>query len=397
MRGGGAANQLASATIGIELTNLDRHVPRGGQFKYLMDLARGLSSLAPSSTRFVFIGSLPHPPEEIGDLFRDRPATWKYIQLDRWDFKGSRYLQHLRFLRVALREKLSLLHCPHAFVPAWVPCPVILTVHDLIFEILEEYRPVLSDRYYRMNRWINIHRTDRYISISDSTTRDMMRLWNSDPSRISTIHHGHHPWPKTDTCPEALSWLGDNPEQTILSTFNLEPRKNLHVMLDSFALLTERYPKLKLILFGSAESTPERERQYEEHVARLGIGNRVLRTGFLSERSLATLYSKTAMFVFPSVYEGFGYPVLEAMSAGACVVCGRVSSLPEIVEDAGLIVERCDPESFATAIETLLKDPERRTRLGKAGVARAAMFSVEKMVKATLGLYEETVARRIVP
>jgi glycosyltransferase involved in cell wall biosynthesis len=380
-RKGQALNQLATATIGFEFTSLDRHRPRGGQFKYVMDLVRGASIRAPSSTRFVFIGSLPQPPEEIADLFRDRPRTWKYLQMAPWNFRGGRYLQHIRFSILALRENLSLLHCPHAFVPAWVPCPVILTVHDLIFEIFDEYRPVLKDRFYKLNRWLNIHRTDRYISISDSTTQDMVRLWNSDPARINTIHHGHHPWPKTDPCPEAFQWLGDNPEQTILSTFNLEPRKNLHAMLEAFALLAPRYPKLKLILFGSAECTPERERRYKEHVAHLGIGERVVRTGFVSERTLATLYSRVSMFVFPSIYEGFGYPALEAMSAGACVVCGRLSSLPEIVGDAGLLVE------------ILLNNPERRRRLGEAGTARAASFSVEKMVLKTLNFYETTLSQ----
>jgi len=385
-----AYRRLASATVGIEFTGLDRPRPKGGQYKYVMDLVRGFSTSAPSSTRFVFIGSLPEPPEEIANLFRDRPKTWRYRQIAPWNFRGSLYLHHPRFLGLALREGLTLLHCPHAFVPAWVPCPVVLTVHDLIFEVLEEYRPILRDRHYRLIRWANRRRTSRYISISQSTTREMVRLWNSDASRITTIHHGHHPWPSTDPCPDALRWIGDDADNTILSTFNLEPRKNLEALLDAIAVLASKNPRLKLVLFGNAASNREREQRFDEHVARLGIGDRILRTGFVSERSLATLYAHTAMFVFPSLYEGFGYPVLEAMSAGACVVCGRLSSITEIVEGAGLLVDQCDPGSLGTAIETLLNDPGRRRQLGEAGKARAATFTVQRMVSETLAVYEAT-------
>ena len=383
-----AYRRLASATVGIEFTTLDRHRPKGGQHKYILDLVRGFSTSAPPSTRFVFIGSLPEPPEEISNLFRDRPETWRYRQIDPWNFRGSLYFHHPRFLRLALREGLTLLHCPHAFVPAWVPCPVILTVHDLIFEVLEEYSPILRDRHYRLNRWTNRYRTSRYISISQSTTRDMVRLWNSDTSRITTIHHGHHPWPSTDPCPDALRWIGDDADTTILSTFNLEPRKNLPALLEAVAILAPKNPRLKLVLFGNAACNRERELRFNEHVERLGIGDRILRTGFVNERSLGTLYSNTAMFVFPSLYEGFGYPVLEAMSAGACVVCGRLSSMTEIAEGAGLLVDQCDPGSLATAIETLLNDPGRRRQLGEAGKARAATFTLERMVSETLAVYE---------
>ncbi len=164
-------------------------------------------------------------------------------------------------------------------------------------------------------------------------------------------------------------------------------------MLEAFAHLAQRHPKLKLILFGSAGVNPEREKRYNAQVRQLGIADRVVRTGFVSEQTLATLYSKSAMFVFPSIYEGFGYPVLEAMSAGACVICGRVSSMTEIAEGAGVLVDQCEPGDLSRAIEKLLCNPEQRQRLGTAAEVKAVTFSIEQMVEKTLAVYESTLAR----
>ena len=141
-------------------------------------------------------------------------------------------------------------------------------------------------------------------------------------------------------------------------------------------------------MYGRAAVSPERERAFDSLIEQLGIGASVMRTGYVAEEQLRWLYRRAEVFVFPSLYEGFGYPVLEAMAAGTCVVARQASSMAEVVGGAGVLVETADPLQMTSAIARLFADPAERRRIQKAAAQRAQEFSVGRMAAQTWRTYE---------
>jgi glycosyltransferase involved in cell wall biosynthesis len=174
----------------------------------------------------------------------------------------------------------------------------------------------------------------------------------------------------------------------LVAPYNLEPRKNLDALLAAVARLKEQTPGLMLALYGRAAVDDEREARFRARVSELRLDGAVSLTGFLEDPELAGLMERAEVFVFPSLYEGFGLPVLEAMTRGACVVARGESAMAEVVGDAGVLVETADPEQLAGALGALLRDPARRGRLGARARARAADWTTERMARETLACYE---------
>ena len=179
----------------------------------------------------------------------------------------------------------------------------------------------------------------------------------------------------------------------LLSPYNLEPRKNLAALLQATALLSSRYHDLKLVLFGRAAVTAEREDKFNHQARELGLAEKIIRCGVLADEELAELYRRATVFVFPSLYEGFGLPLLEAMSAGACVVARQASAMAEVVGAAGVLVETAEPEALAAAIAKLLDNEELRADLGRCARERARAFSIERMATLTFQSYLTALSR----
>ena len=153
-------------------------------------------------------------------------------------------------------------------------------------------------------------------------------------------------------------------------------------------------PNVRLVLYGRAAVTPEREAEFRDRVREAGLDAAVSLTGFVSDEDLAWLYRAATLFVFPTLYEGFGIPVLEAMAAGACVVARNQSAMAEVLGDAGVQVETRDPRALAAAIIALLADTERRAVLGRAARERAGRFTQEAMSRGTVAAYMRALERR---
>jgi glycosyltransferase involved in cell wall biosynthesis len=173
----------------------------------------------------------------------------------------------------------------------------------------------------------------------------------------------------------------------LVSPYNLEPRKNLSGLIAAVVKLRERYPALKLLLFGRAGVTPEREAEFQRVVRDLNLDDVIEKTGFIGDDDLQRVYRTGDVFVFPSFYEGFGLPVLEAMASGACVVARGASAMAEVVGEAGVLVETKNADVLAAAIAALLEDPRRRRQLGEAAQRRAQAFTVQRMAKLTYESY----------
>jgi glycosyltransferase involved in cell wall biosynthesis len=377
-------------TVALDFSTLDHLSPVAGQYRYAVSLINGLAALA-SDMNFVLLGSRAAPVDEVKAVFTEKQSRWRYIQVQHAAGRGSYWRDQIRYARLLRRQRIGLFHCLHGHVALLAPCPVVITQYDLTTEIFAEYAENRVSRPYRINRWAVRNRARRTICISETTAADMRNLWHMRPDRLDVIYLGNHLALRGE-CAEG-NGDGHAPQReaesaTLLSAYNLEPRKNLAALLEATAQLKPRYRKIRLVLFGRAAITPERERIFERKVAELGIDAEVKRIGIVDDAELAQQYRSAHVFVLPTLYEGFGFPVLEAMACGACVVARNASAMAEILGDAGLLVETRDVGVLAQAIADLLEDPARRRSLSDRAVRRAATFTVERMARLTYRCYQ---------
>jgi len=378
-------------TIALDFSTLDTLSPGSGQYRYVIDLVRGLAD-AGSGYTFALIGSRPEILPGLADLVR-RPE-WRYVHWPRAGGWASEYRNHVGLARLLRRERVDLLHALHGFVPVIAPCAVVATVYDLMYELFPDYALAVRSRPYRIQRWGLQHRARRLIAISHTTAEDAVRLWGIPPGRIDVVPLGCALADATGPARAAgaagaLAPFGvPDGTPTLGAPMNLEPRKNLTALLRAVARLREAVPELRLLLHGRAAITPPRQREFDRIVAELDLERAVIQTGVLDDTTLGALYGGVTAYVFPSLYEGFGLPLLEAMARGACVVARGASAMAELVGDAGVLVAEPDAEGFAAAILPLLSDPDRCRRLGARAIERAARYTVTRMVTGTLASYD---------
>ena len=371
--------------------------PGYGLYRYVVDLVRGLSRTAPDA-RFLLIGSHDRPVPELAPLVADGSGMWRYQRFVPSVGRGAVFRDQLPYGRLLFRERVSLFHSPYLFVPLLAPCPTVVTVHDLTWEIFPEHERAARSMAWRLHRRAARHHAARLIAISAATAADMQRRWHVNPKKVAVVPHG------TDfgTAVAASTRQPDAPLPRALATdgpviatpYNLEPHKNLGTLLQAVAQLRQSYPEIRLVAFGRAGCIGEREALLEQQLHTLGIENLVIRTGLLSDADLAWLYRRADVVAFPSLYEGFGLPALEAMAMGGCVVARNASATKEVVGDAGVLVETGDASALAAAIGGLLGDPARRKALAARAVERARPFTIERMARATWNVYREILDAR---
>jgi glycosyltransferase involved in cell wall biosynthesis len=384
---------MHSGLIALDFSTLDHLSLGNGQYRYAVSLINGLATLNPAAD-FLLLGSHAEPVAGVKELFANGQNRWRYFQLRHAKGRGAFWRDQMHYAWFLRRERVGLFHSLHGYVPMLALCPVVITQYDLMFELFTEYASARASRSYRINKWAVRHRVRRAICISATTAVDLQNLWHLKPDRLDVIYLGNH-LTQFDESGDAgsgntLARRTEADSPMLLSPYNLEPRKNLAVLLEATAKLKARYPKIKLILFGRAAITAGGERMFEQRVAELGIAETVERTGFVADAELSRLYRSADVFVFPSLYEGFGLPVLEAMACGACVVARDASAMAEVVGDAGVLVETREAGALAQGITELLDDPARRSDLGERARQRAATFTVERMAELTYRTYQRT-------
>ena len=270
----------------------------------------------------------------------------------------------------------------------------VVTIHDLHYRVVPEAHFGVRGLGMRVLVPLAAHRSHRIIAISQSTAADIRRYLRVPPSRVDVIPEGVGASPAGDPEPEAAlrerHGLGDR--AVALSVSAKRPHKNLMALLEAVAVMpAQRRPVL--VIPGYA--TPH-EQQLRAHAQALGIGDDVRFLGWVSGAELEGLYALASVFVFPSLYEGFGLPVLEAMRRGVPVACSNRSSLPEVAGDAALLFDPEDPRAITAAIERLLRDPAEAQRLRSAGREQAARFTWAATARATVASYERALGRRTV-
>jgi glycosyltransferase involved in cell wall biosynthesis len=280
----------------------------------------------------------------------------------------------------------DLLHGLAFVAPLVAPCPTVVTVYDLSFmRTPERFRP--GNRWYleTFTRW-SCRRARRVIAISENTKRDVMELLHIPGERVDVVYPGvdarFRPLPPEQVA--AFRAAKGLPERFVLYLGTIEPRKNLTVLLEAYAALRRGGRTSQLVLAGG------KGWMFEEVFARieaLALRDDVILPGYVPDEELPLWYNAAEVFVYPSLYEGFGIPPLEALACGKPAVVSNVSALPEAVGDAGLLVRPGDAAELADALQRLLGDAALRAELGARGRAHAARFSWERAAAETVAVY----------
>jgi glycosyltransferase involved in cell wall biosynthesis len=289
---------------------------------------------------------------------------------------------------------IDLFHFPAFIAALGIDIPTVITVHDLCFALFPEAFSALRGRYYRFIIPRSVRRCDAVIADSESTRKDIVEHLPVDSSRVGVIHLGVDPARFYHVGQEEeraqLRRLHDLPEDFILYVGVLEPRKNLPRLLRAFSqgVVSKGLPQNLVIAGRKGWKYGDIFRE----VGALGLEGKVLFPGYIEPARLATLYSMARALAYPSLYEGFGLPCLEAMSCGTPVVTSDRSSLPELVDDCGLIVDPTSVDSIADALHDICSDDDRVRQLSARGIDRARHFSWLTTARKTVEIYERTMA-----
>jgi glycosyltransferase involved in cell wall biosynthesis len=362
--------------IGINALFLER--PETGSGQYTRHLLEALAKVDPTNEYLLFSPG-PTPP------ISNRAKLW---------------FEQVSFPRAC--RHLDLAHVPYFASPLFPTVPTVVTVHDLIPLILPAYRGSPLVRLYTRLVAAAARRAEAIITVSQASERDIVRYLQIPPERIHVTYEaaGEAFQPVEDeACPEpsrraqlaAIRQKYALPERYLLYLGGFDQRKNLSTLLRAFALLVSKQ-QARLVIAGRLPGRdgplfPDPRRQ----VGELGLEERVIFTGWVPEEDKPALLSGATAFVFPSLYEGFGLPALEAMACGTPVIASSRSSLPEVVGEGGILVEPTDVEALVEAMRVLLADDVLRAELRQRALAQAARFSWKQTALETLAVYRKAV------
>ncbi|MEF3275301.1 MAG: glycosyltransferase family 4 protein [Chloroflexus sp.] len=346
---------------------------RTGTERYSYELIAALDRIAPAHIIFrLYIngGRERLPPLSERALVRDirRPRLWTHLGLG----------------PASWWARPQVLFVPAHVVPLLHP-PAAVTIHDVGYRIFPETHTARRRIELELTTRWSIYAARRVLAISHATKRDLVQWYGVDPDRITVTHPGLSAGFGIPTDPalilETCARYGLSQRPYLLYIGTVQPRKNLVRVIEALALVVAAGYDLDLAIVGQRGWLSE---PIERRASELGLAQRVHFTGYAPDADLPALLAGALAFVFPSLYEGFGIPVVEAMACGAPVITSTTSSLPEVAGDAALLVDPRDTHAIAAAIMRLSDDPDLRAVLRARGLARARQFTWEACAQRTL-------------
>jgi glycosyltransferase involved in cell wall biosynthesis len=289
------------------------------------------------------------------------------------------------------RERADLFHAPHYVLPALAPCRSVVTIHDCIHLRFPQYLPSrLGHTYARMALWVATHRSARVLTVSEASKRDILEFFDVPESKITVIYNAIDERFSEEPAADEVLRVKERYQLNdpfILYAGNIKPHKNLVRLIEAFSQIRQGpFQELKLLIIGDQISKLPALRRA---VHQLKLHKHVRFLGYIPDETLAVLYRSAEVFVFPSLYEGFGLPPLEAMASGTPVVTSNVSSLPEVAGDAAVLVDPYDVDSIVEGLRRVLSDPALAAELRRKGLERAREFSWERSVAKTRQVYQQ--------
>ena len=375
--------------IGIDYTAAVRQ--GAGIGRYTRSLIRALADLDAESRYTLFVAGGWGEGDGLGDW----PANFRVRSVpvsDRW--------LHILWQRLRLpvpiqvaTGPLDVFHSPDFVLPPVGRTPAVLTVHDLSFLRVPQHFVTGFREYLESAVGRAVNRARHILADSESTKRDLSELLEVDPERVTVVYPGveaHFKQVKDETVLEGVRRRYELPEHFVLGLGTLQPRKNFEGLVDAFARLLgsgNEVPGIEdlcLVIIGGQGWMSD---EILARVDSAGLRERVHFPGFADDEDLPAIYTLAEVFAFPTWYEGFGIPVIEAMACGTPVVAADNSSLPEAVGGAGLMVEAADTDGLADALARLLADKALRTRLVGAGFEQAKRFRWDDSARSLLSVY----------
>lgn len=372
--------------IGIDARTLSGRYT--GDRTYWRGLIEGLAAIDRENEYFLYRrapveGELP----EVGPNF-----TWREIPTPSRDA----FWMQIAFPRAVKADRIDVAHTQYNTPLFGMPCPIVTTVHDVHWMEHPEHFPARD--LANMKRFLpgSLRRACRVIAVSESTRRDLLRHYklHLTPEKVAVTplaagrHFAPPPGGQESAREAANTKYGLQGRPYVLSVGVLQPRKNLRLLLDAFALAVlgpAAIPHALVIVGKRGWGNDELDRRLEALPPQ--VRERVVLAGYVSDDDLPGLYGGADALCYPSVYEGFGLPPLEAMACGTPVIASNSSSLPEVVGDAGILLSASNSEPWARALEKVGVDPMTRERWSRRGLERASEFRWEQTAKTTLAIY----------
>ncbi len=366
--------------IGIDARLI--HYSQAGITQYTTHLVKALAKID-SEDQFFLLQSRKEPDPLVNHPNFRRKGLWT---------PSHHRLEHYILGLEVLGMQLDVLHSPDFIPPKrWFGSDFrsVITVHDLAFLLYPNFLTPQAARYYGQIDHA-VRRADHIIAVSQSTKEDLIRLLGVPDRKITVIHEAanpiYRPINRDEAWKKAKEHYPNLPEQFFLFVGTLEPRKNIPALLRAYSLMRQNYKTdhVKLVLAGRPGWLFDKIFQL---VQDLDLESHTFFLGRVPTEVLLYLYNSALALVHPAHYEGFGLPALEAMACGTPVITTRVSSLPEVVGDAALLVSPEDEEELAVQMWRILSDGDLRDKLRAKGLNRAASFSWEKTARETLEVY----------
>lgn len=280
-------------------------------------------------------------------------------------------------------------HFTNSIAPLTCPVPVVLTIHDMSLFLQARTQPLRSLLTVRPIVPLAARRAAAIMTLSHYTRQDMIRRLKIDPAKIHVIYGAPsaHFKPITDSGElDRVRRQYGLPDRWVLYVGTLEPRKNIPRLLRAFAQVRCAHPEVRLVMAGQLGW---KHRAIWREIESLGLADAVHWLGYVPDADLPALYSLATVFAFPSLYEGFGLPVIEAMACGTPVLTSQDTALAEVAGEAALLIDPLEVEAIAAGLMRLLNDSELRAELQGHGLCRAAEFSWERAAAETVKVYEQ--------
>lgn len=369
--------------INAQLLCFDRTFRSAGTSVFIYQLIKSLIEIDHTNQYYIFMGRSNWKPE----LFALRENVKVFFS--RLDMKNPYvriFWENVVFPFLLWLYKIDVFHSVIHSVPLVCPVKKIITIHDLSPWVTPSMHQSQRNWYLKYFVMRSVRNANAILTSSENTKKDVSEILKIPEERIKVVYLAAN----EKLRPVKNGWLTREkyhlPSIYFLQLCTLEPRKNTARVIDAFSIFSQRRRDVVLVIAG-----PEGWMfgDIKKKVNDLNLQGRVVFPGFINGDDLAALYSCAKLFVYPSLYEGFGIPVLEAMRCGCPVVTSNVSSLPEVAGDAALLVDPTSVNEIAQAMESLLGDDGLRDEMIRKGFAQAEKFSWEKMARETLSVYEK--------
>ena len=357
----------------------------GGVETYIRGLLNALARIDTDNEYVLFTNRDNHDSfDGLGLNFRrilyDFSGKWDVRSLAMTRLVGEQFYLPYR----ASRESIDILHLPLDIIPLLSRCRTVMTLHDLNFDAVPEATTPARRMIATGLVKASARRADAIVTVSNFSRDQIVSKLGVAPERVSVTYNAvdQHPLTPRHDWAELAGRLGIT-RPYVIAFSSLNPHKNIATLLKAFSLM-KSHKRWQLMIVGHL---PTRGKPLTRMAAELGIADSVAFTGYLSRKDLTLALHKARALAFPSLYEGFGIPLLEAMSVGVPVACSKVAALPEVAAEAALFFDPLSPENMAATIERLLTDELARERLIPAGHDNVKRFSWEQTARRTLEVY----------